>query len=317
MTLMSPLSIVVMGAGGVGGYFGARLVSAGATVTFVARGAHLAAIQRDGLKVRSKSEGERVVKVDAVETLAGPSAVDAVLFCVKSYDTEHAAAALRPVVGPDTAVVSLQNGVDNEEKIDAALGRGHAVGGAAYVFAEIEAPGVIAHRFGGRIVFGELDGRSTPRCTRLRDALAGAGVAVEASSDIRRVLWEKYLFICAQAGLTALTRCPIGVVRGIPETWWLFRAILEEVTALARASGVMLPATIVDTLVKQGESMPGELMASLANDVVQGRRLELEALHGHAVRLGERFGIPTPAVSAVYAALKPHVDGRPQPASRA
>ncbi|OLB98883.1 MAG: hypothetical protein AUH30_06835 [Candidatus Rokubacteria bacterium 13_1_40CM_68_15] len=313
---MSPLSIVVMGVGGVGGYFGARLVLAGTTVTFVARGTHLAALRRDGLRVRSLAEGERVVKIDAVETLAGGPPADAVLFCVKSYDTESAAAALRPVVGPDTAVVSLQNGVDNEEKIDAVLGGRHAVGGAAYVFAGIEAPGVIAHRFGGRIVFGELDGRSTPRCERLRDGLAAASVPVEISSDIRRVLWEKYLFICAQAGLTALTRCPIGVVRSIPETWRMFRAILEEVTALARASGVALPANVVETLVKQGEALPPELMASLGNDLVQGRRLELEALHGHAARLGERFGLATPAVSAVYAALKPHVDGRPQPAVR-
>jgi len=317
MAIMSPLSIVVMGAGGVGGYFGARLALADASVRFVARGAHLAAIRRDGLRVRSLTEGERVVKIDAVETLDGDAPADAVLFCVKSYDTESAAATLRPVIGPDTAVVSLQNGVDNEEKIDRVLGRSHAVGGAAYVFAGIETPGVIAHRFGGRIVFGELDGRPTPRCERLRDALAAASVPVELSAEIRRVLWEKYLFICAQAGLTALTRCPIGIVRGIPETWRMFRTILEEVTALARASGVTLPPNVVETLVKQGEALPPTLMASLGNDLMQGRRLELEALHGFAVRLGERLGIATPAVSAVYAALKPHADGRPQLASHA
>src|SRR5262249_35022017 len=266
------------------------------------------AIRRDGLRVHSLTEGERVVKIDAVETLDGGAPADAVLFCVKSYDTESAATALRPVIGPDTAVVSLQNGVDNEEQIDRVLRRSHAVGGAAYVLAGIEAPGVIAHRFGGRIVFGELSGRATPRCERLRDALAAASVLVEISADIRRVLWEKYLFICAQAGLTALTRCPIGIVRGIPETWRMFRTILEEVTALARASGVTLPANVVETLVKQGEAMPATLMASLGNDLMQGRRLELEALHGYAARLGERLEIATPAVSAVYAALKPHAD---------
>src|SRR5439155_302042 len=144
---------------------------------------------------------------------------------------------------------------------------------------------------GGRIVFGELDGRTTPRCERLRDALGAASVPVEISSDIRRVLWEKYLFICAQAGLTALTRCPVGVVRSIPETWRMFRTILEEVAALGRASGVALPANVVETLVKQGEALPAALMASLGNDLMQGRRLELEALHGHAVRLGSRFSI--------------------------
>src|SRR2546428_13372489 len=152
-----------------------------------------------------------------------------------------------------------------------------------------------------------MDGRGTPRCETLREAIAGAGLPVEISPDIRRVLWEKYLFICAQAGLTALTRCPVGVVRSIPETWRMFRTILEEVTALARASGVALPANVVETLVKQGEALPPELMASLGNDLVQGRRLELEALHGHAARLGERFGLATPAGSPPYAAPQPHL----------
>src|SRR5262249_8664352 len=308
---MLPLSIAGMGTGGVGGYFGGRLARAGATVTFVARGAHLAAIRRDGLRVRSAAEGDHVVKVDAVDSLAGRPRADAVLFCVKSYDTERAAAALRPVVGPETAVVSLQNGVDNEEKIDATLARGQALGGAAYVFAGIETPGVIDHRFGGRIVFGELDGRGSSRAERLKAALDGAGVPAQIVPDIRRVLWEKYLLICAVAGLTALTRCPIGVVRNIPETWRLFRTILAELAELARASGVTLPPDIVETLVAQGMALPAELRASLANDVIQGRRLELDGLHGHAVRLGERLGISTPATFGVYAALKPYVDGPP------
>jgi len=310
---MSPLSIVVIGVGGVGGYFGARLARAGTSVTFLARGAHLDAVRRHGLRIRSLVEGEHVAKVDAVDSLQGRGPVDAVLFCVKSYDTESAAAATQPVVGPDTAVVSLQNGVDNEEKIDAVLGPGHALGGAAYVFATIETPGVIVHRFGGRIVFGELDGRITPRCERLKSALTAAAVPVDITPEIQRVLWEKYLFICAQAGLTALTRCPIGVVRDIPETWRLFQTILEELAALARASHVALPPNVVETLVKQGMALPAELMASLANDVIHGRRLELEALHGYASRLGERLGIPTPATSAVYAALKPYLDGPPRP----
>lgn len=309
---MAPLSIVVMGTGGVGGYFGARLALSGARVTFVARGPHLDALQARGLTVHSVLHGRFTVRADAVESLAGRPPADAVLFCVKSFDTERAAEALRPVVGPDTAVLSLQNGVDNEEKIDAVLGAGHALGGAAYVFAVREGPGVIAHRAGGRIVFGELDGRRTPRAERLRETLAAAGVPVELSTDIRRALWEKYVFIGAQAGLTALTRCPIGVVRAVPETWRLYRQVLEELTAVGRAAGVALAEGVVDAIVKDAEALGADTRSSLADDLAHGRRLELEALHGYAARLGRRLGVATPAVDVLYAALKPFVDGPPE-----
>jgi 2-dehydropantoate 2-reductase len=306
---VQPLSIVIVGAGGVGGYFGARLARAGERVMLVARGAHLAAIRRDGLRVRSSVEGEFTVKVDATDTLAGRPPADVVLLCVKAYDTDAALDAAAPVVGPDTAVLSLQNGVDHAERIAARLGPGSALGGAAYVFAVIEAPGVIAHRFAGRIALGELDGRVTPRAERLRDALARAGIPGELTTDIRRVLWEKYLFIGAQAGVTALTRCPTGVVRAVPETWALYRTILEELAAVGRAAGVALRPDAVDAIMAQAERLAPETTSSLADDLARGRRLELEALHGHAVRLGRRSGVPTPAVFAVYAALKPHADG--------
>lgn len=304
------MHIVVMGAGGVGGYFGARLARAGQRVTFVARGAHLDAIRRHGLRVRSTVEGEFVVRADATDTLAGVAPADTVLFCVKAFDTEVAAAALRPVVGPDTAVLSLQNGVDNEERIDAVLGPGHALGGAAYVFAVIEAPGVIAHRFAGRIVLGELDGRPSLRAERLREALARAGVPVELSTAIRRVLWEKYLFIAAHAGMTALTRCPTGVIRETPASWRMYRMIVEELAAVGRAAGVPLPADAVDTVMTAAAALAPDTLSSLHHDLANGRRLELEALHGHASRLGERLGVPTPMVFAVYAALAPHAAGR-------
>jgi 2-dehydropantoate 2-reductase len=231
-------------------------------------------------------------------------------FCVKAFDSRSAAEALRPVVGPATGVVSLQNGVDSVETLDAILGRGAALGGAAYVFATIEAPGVIAHRFAGRIVFGEMDGRASDRATRLRDALARAGVPVELSTDVRRVLWEKYLLISAQAGMTAVTRCPVGVVRETPESWRMYRLIVEELAALARAAGVALADDAVDAVMRQAAAVAPDAYSSLHHDLVHGRRLELEALHGHAVRLGERHGVPTPMVFAVYAALKPHAAGR-------
>jgi 2-dehydropantoate 2-reductase len=304
------MRIAVVGAGGVGGYFGAKLARAGASVVMLARGAHLEAIRRDGIRVRSVPEGESVAKVEAVDSFAGQPPVDMALFCVKSFDTRSAAEALRPVVGPSTGVVSLQNGVDNEETLDELLGRGVALGGAAYVFAGIASPGVITHTFAGRIVFGEMDGRATERATRLRDALAGAAVPVELASDIRRVLWEKYLLISAQAGMTAISRCPAGVLRETPESWRMYRLIVEELAALARASGVALAADVVDTVMKQAAAIAPDAYSSLHHDLVHGKRLELEALHGHAVRLGERHGVPTPMVLAVYAALKPHVAGR-------
>jgi 2-dehydropantoate 2-reductase len=302
------MRVLVVGAGGVGGYFGAKLARAGTGVTMLARGAHLEAIRRDGLRVRSVIDGESVTRVDATDAV-GSTAADAVLLCVKSFDTESAVQAIRPAVGPDTAVLSLQNGVDNEEKIDAILGPGHALGGAAYVFAVLESPGVIVHRFAGRIVFGEMDGRARPRATRLHDALAAAGVPVELSPHVRRVLWEKYLLISAQAGMTSITRCPTGVVRDTPETWAMYRRIVEELSAVAQAAGVGLAGDIVETIMKQAAAIGADTYSSLHHDLVSGKRLELEALHGHAVRLGERLGVPVPTIAAVYAALKPHVNG--------
>jgi len=299
-----------MGSGGVGGYFGAKLLRAGTEVTMVARGAHLAAIRRTGLAIRSAVEGDSVVRPAAVEHLEGVARADAVLFCVKSFDTEDAAARLWSILGPDTPVLSLQNGVDNEDKIDAQLGVGRAMGGVAQVFASIEGPGVIRHHAAGRIIIGELDGRVSERAERLREAFERAEVPVEVSKDVRRALWEKYVLICAVAGTTAVTRETIGVVRETPATWRLFRGIVEEVTALARASGVDLPSDAAEQTMKFAEGIPPGNRASLAQDLLQGRRLELEAIHGHAARLGERLGVPTPSVFAVYAALLPHAAGR-------
>jgi 2-dehydropantoate 2-reductase len=301
--------MLVVGAGGVGGYFGARLARAGLPVTLVARGAHLEAIQRNGLRISSTVEGDYTVKIEAVERVEGRPSIDVVLLCVKSFDTEGALAMLTPVLGPQTAVLSLQNGVVNLELVEASVGAARTLAGAAYVFAELTAPGVIAHRFAGRIAFGELDGRVTARAERLRAAFAAAGVPVGVSTDIRRVLWEKYLLICAQAGVTAVTGCPSGVVRAVPETWRLYRLLLEELAALAAAAGVGLAPDVVDRILAAAAALGPDTRSSLANDLAAGRRLELEALHGYAVRLGQRLGVATPTLFAVYAALKPHAEG--------
>ncbi len=300
------MKLVVMGTGGVGGYFGAKLQRSGTAVTFVARGAHLEALRRRGLTIRSAAEGEWMVPATVVERLMGQPTADAVLLCVKSFDTEQAVEAIRPVIGPDTAVVSLQNGVDNEEKIDAALGAGHAVGGVAYVFATIEAPGVVSHTQGGRIVLGEMDGRRRARTEALLEAFTAAGIPATLSPDIRRALWEKYLAITAQAGMTALTRTPTGVIRAIPESWTMFRLLLEELAAIAAAEKVGLAPDVVERILTGIAGLKPDTTSSMYHDLTHGKRLELEALQGHAVRLGERHGLPSPTLFAVYAALKPH-----------
>lgn len=304
------MNLVIMGAGGVGGYFGARLARAGESVVLIARGAHLDAIRRDGLRIRSSVEGEYVVRPAAVDEARGLKPAEMILLCVKSFDTESAVEHIRPLVGPETGILTLQNGVDNVEKIDERLGPGHAVGGAAYVFATIEGPGVIAHRFSGRIAFGELDGQTRPRSEQLLAAFERAGVPVKLTRDIRRVMWEKYLFISAQAGMTALTRSPTGVLRESAETWRMYRMIVEELAAVAAAAGVRLGPDGVESIMKAAEALAPDTYSSLHHDLVHGKRLELEALHGHAVRLGEKLGVPTPMLFAVYAALTPHEAGR-------
>ena len=305
------MKILVMGTGGIGGYFGAKLCRAGEAVTFVARGAHLEAIRKNGLRIKSAADGEFVVTCPATDDPGSAGIADLVLFCVKSYDTEAAARALRPAVGPDTAVLCLQNGVDNEEKLGGIVGPSHVLGGAAYVLATIESPGVIAHAFAGKIAFGELDGAETPRAQGILEVLQRAGIPAEQSPRIRQILWEKYLFIAAQAGMTAVTRCPIGVIRAVPETRRMYRLILEELAAVAKAEGVELPAQTVDGIMAAADNLGATFTSSLHYDLTHGRRLEIEALHGHAVRLGEKHGVPTPTLFSVYAALRPYRDGAP------
>jgi 2-dehydropantoate 2-reductase len=309
------MRIVVMGSGGTGGYFGAKLARAGEDVTFVARGAHLEAIRARGLRVKSAIDGEWVVQAPAVERLDGLPPADLVLFCVKSFDTDSAGEAIKPVVGPDTGVLPVQNGVDNEERLERILGPGHVMGGVAQVLATIEAPGVVSHRFLGRIVFGEMDGRESERARTFLQACERAGIEAQISANMLRALWEKYVFIAAHAGMTALTRSPAGVVRALPETRAMYLLILGEMVALGNAAGAGLDAGLVDTAMGMLDNLGAAFTSSLHHDLAEGKRLELEALHGHAVRLGERHGIPTPMLFAVYAALKPYADGPPRAAT--
>jgi 2-dehydropantoate 2-reductase len=261
-------------------------------------------------------DGEWTVRAPAVARLDGLPPADLVLFCVKSFDTEEAAALIRPVVGAETGVLSIQNGVDNEEKLARVLGAGHVLGGAVRVFATIEAPGVITHTFGGHLTFGEMDGRESARARAFLTACQKASIPAELVADVTRALWEKYVFLTTHAGMTALTRCPAGVLRAVPEVREVYRRTVTEILAIGRAAGVKLDDVMLEQGFKFLDTVAPNAFSSLHHDLTHGKRLELEALHGHVVRLAERHRVPAPTVFATYAALLPYRDGTPTAAAR-
>jgi 2-dehydropantoate 2-reductase len=306
------MRIAVIGAGGTGGYFGGLLARAGEDVTFVARGAHLEALRTRGLTVESRLAGTFTLPVQATNDPSEIEPVDLILFCVKTYDTDAAAQNIRPLIRPDTMLVSLQNGIDNEERIARAVGRSPGIGAAAYVVSAIREPGVVAHTAGpGKIVLGELSGGASAPTEWLHEVLQRAGIAAELHHDIRVVLWQKFLFICAFSGVTALTRLPIGTVLADPVTKALFRGTSEEVETVARAGGIDLPADCVEQALATAAAVEPWGRGSLYGDLVGGRRLELESLNGEVVRRGREYGVETPLDFVIYAALRPYVDGAP------
>jgi 2-dehydropantoate 2-reductase len=299
------MKIGVMGAGGVGGYYGARLASAGAEVGLIARGYHLAAIRERGLRVRA-DDGDFTVRVAASDDPAEIGPCDAVLFCVKSYDTDQAATLLGPLLKPETGVVSLQNGVDNEERIVARIGPEHVLGGASFILAHIAEPGVV-EQVGSvrRVIFAELDGSRSERVTRLLAEFRRAEIDSDLADDIRVVLWDKFAFLCALAGLTAVTRLPIDKLLKVPETRKLFRETVREVSLVARAEGIELADDIVDQKTAFAETLGPDSFSSLHHDLVTGHPLELDALHGELTRRAARHGIPVPVSEMIYALLRP------------
>jgi len=306
------MRVAVMGTGGTGGFFGGLLARAGEDVIFIARGAHVEAIRAHGLRVKSRLAGDFALGVKATSAPREVGPVELILFCVKTYDTDRAVEQMRPLVGPDTMVLSVQNGIESAEHIARVVGPAPVIGGVAHVFSAIEAPGIIAQTAGpGRILFGELAGGSSPRTERLLDTFQRAGIAAELSPDIRVALWEKFLFICGNGGLTALTRLPLGLIRACPETNALLQGVIEEVDAVARACGIPLPVGCVAQVVAFNASVEPGARSSLYHDLAAGRRLELEALHGTVVRLGREHRVSTPLNFAIYAALKPYADGAP------
>ena len=301
-----------MGAGGVGGYFGARLAQAGEDVTFIARGKHLEAIRQQGLRVKSPVEDVTIRPARATSDPAEVGPVDFVLFGVKMYDTESAGEAVRPLIGENTAVISLQNGVDNEEKLASILGREHVMGGVSYIFAAIAEPGVIEHSSPvARLVFGEIDGRITPRAEAFRDACQRAGIDVEISTDIERTLWTKFLGNCAGNGLTSVCRTPLGPILDDPDPRDMYVACLREAEAVARAKGVRLDPNVIEQQLAGLDPMPAHLRSSTEQDLARGNRLEVESLNGLVTQLGRQLGIETPVNRFIYAVLKPHAAGMP------
>lgn len=251
--------------------------------------------------------GDTSVTPPATDDPTDIGVCDYVLFSVKSYDTREAASDLEPLLGEETAVVSLQNGVDNEAWLADEIGAAHVVGGVAYIFSTIAEPGVVAHTGGpARFVFGELDGKRTRRVEALDDALSAcAGVESVLAGDVRVELWRKFCLICAQAGMTATTRLPLGEIRETESSWAMYRRLMTEVATVARAEGVDLPETVVDEWCEFVRDLDPEMYSSLHYDLTHGNRLELDALHGSVVRHAERVGVEAPMNEAVHAILRP------------
>jgi 2-dehydropantoate 2-reductase len=307
------MKIAVMGSGGVGGYFGARLAEAGDDVTFIARGRHLAAIRENGLVVESALGNAHVKNAHATDDPAAIGPVDLVLFSVKLWDTEAAAESIRPMIGPKTAVLSLQNGVQKDDVLRRVLGAGPVIGGVCYIAAVIERPGVIKQTGKmQRIVFGEYDGSRSPRAEAFLEACRRAKIDAELSDDIRRVIWEKFVVLVGLSGATAGTRMPVGPIRAHPLTRAFLLDLMREVVAVGRAQGVALPADYAEKRIDFADGLPPETKASMAHDLERGNRLELMWLSGAVAELGERSGVATPLNRAIRDLLVLHAEGAPR-----
>src|SRR5882757_11258508 len=306
------MRIAVVGAGGVGGGFGVALAKAGADVTFIARGAHLAAMKSHGLKIQGGRGESHLVPTQATDDPASIGTVDIVLFCVKLWDVESAGQHIKPLIGSDTAVIPLQNGVDAAERLIPILGPGAVMGGVAQISASITGPGVI-QQVGTfmRMIFGELDGTRSKRGEDFLALCVKAGFDATLSEQILTDLWMKFILLASNASMMAATRQPIGKLRDDPDLRPIFVAAYREVVDVGRAKGVALPADAVDQIVGLTNYMPPAMKASMALDLDRGNRLELPWLGGKVVELGRQFGVPTPTHSMMAAMLKPYIMGKP------
>jgi 2-dehydropantoate 2-reductase len=306
------MKFAILGSGAVGGYYGARLLQAGHDVTFIARGKHLEAIREKGLEIKSPL-GDYVARGRAEEDTAKVGHVDCVIFATKNYDNASALPKLTPMIGPNSSVLTLQNGVDSVDECAATVGRGAVLGGSAYVATAVEAPGLIVqtgtHQ---RIAFGEVFGAAagvTPRVAAIRDALHGARIEVEAAPDARIPLWEKFIYLSPFAGFTGAARLPIGGIWKFPHVQDTFYEACREVERVAHAEGVKVSTGTIARIQGYMKELPPSTRSSLLIDMQQGKRIEVEALQGSVVRRGKNVGIATPIHAALYAVLKAHEHG--------
>ena len=303
------MKIVALGAGGVGGYFGARLQQAGHDVAFIARGRHFQSLREEGLRLKSPL-GDAHLKVKVYERPAEAGTADIVLFAVKLWDTEGAAEQLRPVVGASSFVIPFQNGVESIQLLSKAIPREQVMGGSAYIGTRIAAPGVIEHTGTmARLQFGPVLARQRAAAQSFLEACRQAGIQAEIPEDIERALWEKFVFLVGISSATALARAPIGVVRADPDLRWLLEQAMRESWQLARARGVRLADDFVEARLAFADTLPGEMRASLLHDLQAGGRLEAPWLCGAVARMSREAGLPAPVNRAAFAALKPFVNG--------
>jgi 2-dehydropantoate 2-reductase len=304
------MKIAVIGAGGVGGTFGAALAKAGADVWFLARGAHLAAMRADGLQILSPRGDTRLVPTQATDDPAAIGPADVVLFCVKLWDVESAGEHIRPLVGPGTAVIPLQNGIDASDRLIPILGAAAVMGGVAQVSATIEKPGVV--RQTGtfmRLVFGELAGGLSARGDAFLAMCRKAGFDADHSDQIRTELWMKFIVLATNSAITAATRLPFGRLRTDPDIVAIFKSATEEVVAVGKAAGISLPDDAAQRNVSFLAGAPPTMMASMAHDLIRGNRIELPWLSGKVVSMGRELGVPTPTHTVLHAILKPYTGG--------
>jgi 2-dehydropantoate 2-reductase len=300
------MRIAVFGTGGVGGYFGGRLAQGGEDVIFIARSDHLKAMRANGLRVDSLKGDFLIQPVQATDKPEEVGEVDAILVAVKTWQVPDAALAMRPMVGQNTFVVPLENGVDAPAELMAVLGEAHVLGGLCHIVSYIAEPGHIRHAgIEPHIAFGELDGRSSKRAQRLKAAFERAGVWAEVPENIRAAMWEKFLFIAAISGVGAVTRAPAGVMRGLPETRQLLQRAMEEVIAVAKAHQVNLPEDVLEKTMAFIDNLPEGATASMQRDIMEGRPSELASQNGAVLRLGSEQGVPTPTHAFLYHSLLP------------
>ena len=307
------MRFAILGSGAVGGYFGAKLARAAQDVTFIARGAHLDAIRGNGLEIKSAQLGDFVVRAPAESDTSKIGPIDVVIVAVKAYDNATALPMLKPMLGGQSVVLTLQNGVDSVDDVAAIVGERHVLGGTTYVATALEGPGLIVQTGVHRaIIFGEVyreRSRITPRVQAIADVMSGADIQATAVPDARIPIWDKYVYLAAFSGFTGASRLAIGHIWKFPHVREMFYACSREIAAIAKAEGVSISANRFDTLEEYMANLPPTTRSSLLIDLEQGKRIEVEALQGAAVRRAAKHGVPVPIVSTLYALLKPYENG--------